>query len=250
VTEPQPPRAPLDLRRPRDVGALIGDGFGLYFREFRTFFLIALAVVLPVELIVGGLGLGQFTAEYDSSPEAGEVLIPRLTEFFVISPLATAMSIYALLDVADGQRPRAGSAIQRGLDVFAPLLLVIVLYALGVLLGLLALVIPGIYVLIRWSLCIQAAVIEGERGPDALRRSWALVQGSWWRVFAITIVANFLVGALSALVSAPLLAIADSSGEAVYQLIGQIIGGVLFVPPAALITTLLFFDLKARKGDA
>lgn len=248
MTEPQPPRAPLDLRRPRDVGALIGDGFSLWFREFRTFFLIAAAVVVPVELIVGGIGLGQFTAEYDASPEAAEILIPRFTEFFVISPLVTAMSIYALLDIADGRRPQAGSAIQRGLDAFAPLLLVIVMFAAAVTLGLLALIIPGIYLLVRLSLCIQAVIVEGERGADALRRSWDLVKGSWLRVAGITLAANFIVGGLSALVSAPLLAAADTSGDAVFQLIGQIIGGVLFVPPAALITTLLYFDLVSRRG--
>jgi hypothetical protein len=248
VTVEPPPRPPVELRRPREIGALIGDGFSLWFREFRTFFLIAAAVVVPVELIVSGIGLGQFTAEYDSSPEAAEILIPRFTEFFVITPLATAMTIHALLEIGEGRRPRAGAAIQRGLDVFAPLLLVMVLFAAGVTLGLLALIIPGIYVLVRWSLCIQAAFIEGKRGTEALRRSWDLVEGSWWRVFAITLAANFLVGALSALVSAPLLGAADSTGDAVYQLIGQIVGAVLFVPPAALITTLLYFDLVSRRG--
>jgi hypothetical protein len=248
VTTDPPPRAPLELRRPREVGQLIGDGFSVWLRNFRAFFLISAAVVVPVELIVGGIGLGQFTAEYDSSPEAGEALIPRVTEFFVISPLVTAMSIYALLDIADGERPRAGAAIQRGLDVFAPLLLVILMFAAAVLLGLLALILPGIYLLVRLGLCIQAAVVEDKRGSDALGRSWQLVEGAWWRVLGITLVANLLASALSALVSAPLLAAADSTGEAVYQLIGQIVGGVLFVPPAALITTLLYFDLRARKG--
>jgi hypothetical protein len=248
VTAPQPPRAPLDLRRPRDVGALLADGFSLYFREFRTFFLIAVAVVVPVNLIVGGIGLGQLTGEYDSSPSAAEDIITLATSFLVVAPLTSAMCVYALLDVADGTRPRARSVIQRGLDVFPPLLVVILLYGGGVALGLLALVIPGIYLAVRWSFSTQAVIVEGKRRVEALSRSGELVQGSWWRVFGVTLLANFLVGALSSLIAAPFLSAANSTGHAVYQLAGQTVGGVLAVPPAALITTLLYFDLRTRTG--
>lgn len=247
MTGPQPPRAPLDLRRPRDVGGLIGDGFSLYFREFGTFFPIAVAVVVPVDLIVGGIGLGQFTADYDASPSLGENLIPIFTQFLVVAPLLTAMCIYVLLDVTEGRKPSAASAIQRGLDVFAPLLLVMLMYAAGVTLGMLALIVPGVYLLVRLSFSIQAVVVDKRRGVEALQRSSDLVQGKWLRVCGITLAANLLVGGLSAVVGAPLIAVAASTDTAVYGLIGQMLGGVLFAPAGALITTLLYFDQRLRK---
>jgi hypothetical protein len=248
VTGPEPPRAPLDLRRPRDVGGLIADGFNLYFREFRTFFVIAVAVVVPVELVVLGVGLGWFTSDYDSSPSVGENVIPLVTNFFVVAPLTSAMCIYALLDVADGRRPSAREAIQRGLDIFAPLLLVLLLFAAGVVLGFIALFVPGIYLAVRWTFYIQAVVVDGRRSTDALRRSAELVDGTWWRVAGITLAANFLVGGLSAVISAPFLAAARSTDQAVFQLIGQTLGGVMFAPAAALIMTLLYFDQRLRRG--
>ena len=248
MTGPQPPRAPLDLRRPRDVGGLITEGFGLYFREIRTFLLIAGAVVVPVDLIVLGVGLGWLTGGYDSSPSAAETFIPLLTNFLVTSPLLTAMSIYVLLDAADGRRPRAGATIQRGLDVFAPVVIVAVLYIAGVLAGLLALIVPGIYIAVRWIFWVQAVVVEKRRGPDALRLSGEVVQGAWWRVAGITLAANFVVGGLTSIVGAPFLGLANSTDHAVFQLVGQTLGGVLFAPAAALIITLLFFDQRLRKG--
>ena len=248
MTEPQPPRAQLDLRRPRDIGGLIGDGFNLYFRQFGTFLLIAAAVVVPVNLVVLGIGLGWLTADYDSTPPVGENLITIFTNLLVAVPLTSAMCIYALLDVADGRRPRAREAIQRGLDVFTAILPVLLMFMAAVILGLLALVIPGLFLAVVLSFWAQATVVDGRRGSDALRRSWELVQGTWWRVAGVTLAANLLVGLLSSVVGAPFLALADSSGHAVFQLVGQTLGGILFAPAAALITTLLYFDQRLRRG--
>ena len=248
MTQHEPPRAPLDLRRPRDVGGLISEGIGLYLRELGTFIAIAAAVVIPVHLIVSGIGLGQLTSDYDSTPSAGEQLVPIAADVLVVAPLMSAMCIYAMLDVADGRKPSAARAIQRGLDVFAPLLLVMVLYAAGVTLGLLALIVPGVYLLVRWSFVIQATVIEGKRGPESFRRSSEIVAGSWWRVFGITLAANFLIIGLSTVFTLPFLAAAESADKAVFELIGRTLGGVLFGAPAALIATLLYFDVRLRKG--
>jgi hypothetical protein len=248
LTQQEPPRAPLDLRRPRDVGGLISEGISLYLREFRTFVAIAAAVVIPVHLIVSGIGLRQLTSDYDSTPSAGAQLVPVAADLLVVAPLLSAMCIYAMLDIADGRKPSASRAIQRGLDVFAPLLLVMVLYAAGVTLGLLALVIPAVYLLVRWSFVIQATVVEGKRGPESFRRSGELVAGTWWRVFGITLAANFLIIGLSAVFTLPFLAAAESSDKAVFELIGRTLGAVLFAAPAALIATLLYFDVRLRKG--
>jgi hypothetical protein len=248
VTAPQPPLAPLDLRRQRDVGSLIADGFSLYFREFRTFLAIAAAVVIPVQLIVGGVGLGELTSDYNTKPAVAEQLIPIATSFLIIAPLTTAMCIYAMLDIADGRRPSAATAIQRGLDVFAPLLAVMLMYAAGVVVGFFAVIIPGIYLLVRWSFVIQATVVDGKRGYDALKRSSELVDKSWLRVLGVTLAANLLVGGLSAIIGLPFLAAASSTNNAAFQLVGTIIGGVLFAAPAAIITTLLYFDQRVRKG--
>lgn len=247
MTEPQS-GAPLDLRRPRDIGALIGDAFTVYFREFRTFLLIALAVVVPVNLIVEGVGLGLLSSDYDSSPGAAETVIPIVSSFLLIAPLTNAMVIYALLDLSEGRKPSAGAAIQRGLDVFAPLLVVMLLYAGTVILGAFVLIVGALVAFVAFGFCIQAAVVEDQRGADALRRSWQLFRPDWLRVAGVTFAANLLVGALSALVGAPFLTLADSSDSAVYQLVGQTLGGVLFAPPAALMITLLYFDQRRRTG--
>ena len=249
MTAPQPPsRAPLDLRQPRDVGSLISDAFALYIREFRTFFLIAVAVIVPVNLIVGGVGLGEFTGDYDPTPSPASTLVPNLAQALVSIPLLNAMCIYAMLDAAEGRKPQAREAIQRGLDIFAPLLGVLALYALSVLGGFFLLLVGAVFFAIYFGFAMQSAVVEDCRGRAALLRSGEIVRGSWWRVFGVTLLAYLLTNALVALVAAPFLGAADSTGKALYQLIGQTVGGVLFVPPYVLIVTLLYFDQRTRKG--
>lgn len=247
MTGPEPSRAPIDLRQPRELGAMFRDGFGLYFREFRTFALIALAVVVPVELIVSGIGLGLFSADYDPTPSLEVTIVPLVARTFVMGPLLTAMCIYVLLDAADGTKPRARSAIQRGLDVFGALLVVMLLVALAFIAGLFLLIVGAIVAAVYLAFSMQAAVVEKSRGADALRRSFELVRGSWWRVFAFALLAYLVTNGLAALTALPFASAAESTGEAVYQLGGSILGTVLFAPPLALIMSLLYFDQRYRK---
>ena len=61
----------LDLGRPRDVGALLRDGLRLYVTHLPLLLLMAAAIVVPVQLVVSGVGLEQLTAAYDDDTSAG-----------------------------------------------------------------------------------------------------------------------------------------------------------------------------------
>ena len=74
-------RAGPDLSRSRDVTALFADALGVYFRHFGTFIALSAAIVIPVQLIVGGIGLHQLTASYDRSPGTAEAVIPSAVSF-------------------------------------------------------------------------------------------------------------------------------------------------------------------------
>ena len=58
----------IELERPRDARALLRDSLVVYLRHFWTFLALGALVVVPTELIVGGIGLEQFSSGYDSSP--------------------------------------------------------------------------------------------------------------------------------------------------------------------------------------
>jgi hypothetical protein len=244
--QPSAAVAPLDLRRPRDLGALLSTTFSLYGRHFGVFASIAFAVVIPIDAIFYGVMLGQF-GSYDATPPVGTSLIATYASMLIANPLITAMHVAAVLAIAEGRKPTLGESFVRGGDVFVPVLGALLLTWFFTILGFIALIIPGIYVMVRLWVVAPAVVAEGHRGMGALRRSWELVKDNWWRVLGITIVVGIIGGVAAAILYIPGTIIADETGSGPIALAGQIFGDAITYSFQALTATLIFFDLKARK---
>jgi hypothetical protein len=236
----------LELTRKRDISALFADALRIYGRHLPAFLGIAAAIVLTVDLIVSGIGLKQLTASYDESPPVGEAVVSALVSFLVTAPLITATCVYALRRLAAGEPPRALRSLTDGLEAFTPIFLAVLLAAAGIAVGLLVIV-PGIYLAVRWYFVPQAVVIDGRRGPAALTASGSVVQGFWWRTFGIVLLAN-LAATLPALgLMAPFMALAKSADREIWNLAGQALAETLTTPFVALVSTLLWYDLRSRR---
>ena len=244
------PPEELVLARPRDLSALVRDALRVMLGHFGTFVALSAIVVVPVHLIVSGIGLEQLTARYDSSPTLAEAIIPTGVSFLVIAPLINAICIYALHSVADGGQPRPGRSITAGFEAFRPIFLAILLAAVGIAVGLLFLILPGIFLAVRWYFVPQAVVIEEARGPEALTRSWRLTESFWWRTFGILVVGNLIALLPALLLAGPLAAVAESTDRALWSLIGTMATETFTAPFLALLSTLLYYDLRARRRQA
>ena len=240
----------FELARPRDISALFADALGVYRRHLGTFLVLSAAIVVPVHLAVDGIGLAQLTGPYDSSPTVAETALPTAVSFLVIAPLINAICIHAIHSSASGTPPRAREALQSGLDAFAPIFLAVVLAGIGIAAGLLLLVVPGIYVAVRWYFVPQAVVIDGARGVRALHRSGALVQGFWWRTFGLLVAANLAAVIPGLVLVTPFEAIASSADRAVWSLVGTVATETITAPFVALFSTLLYYDLRVRHRGA
>jgi hypothetical protein len=237
----------LELERPRDIPTLFRDALVVYGTNLPAFLGISAAIVVPVQLIVSGIGLEQLTASYDKSPPPVEAIVPTAVSFLIIAPLVTAACIHALRAVAQAGSPRAGTALVEGLEAFRPLFFAILLEAGGIAIGLAALVLPGVYLTVRWFFVPQAVVLEGKRGVQALRRSGEMVGGLWWRTFGIVILANLAATLPGFFLTAPFAALAEHAGREVYALAGSMAAEVVTAPFVALLSTLLYYDLRARR---
>lgn len=236
------------LSQSRDLTALFRDALAVWWGNLGTFLVLAAVVVVPVQLIVGGFGLEQFTAAYDPSPEPAEVAASLLLSVLVVTPLITAICIHALHALAAGEPARPGRLLVEGFEAFSRIFFAVALAALGVAVGVFAFVVPGIYLFIRWYFVPQAVVIEGAQGPAALSRSSAVTRGFWWRTLGIVVIVQLAAVVPQLLIAAPFTAIADATDRALWSLIGAIVTETFAAPFVALFSTLLYYDLRARSS--
>ena len=238
----------LQLRQRRDVGALFRDALAVFGRHPWLFVALSAAVIIPTEMIVEGVGMEMLTRSYDDSPTVAETAIPPVVRFLVVTPIVTAICVHALHSIAAGERPSPGKVLVAGFEAFTPLFAAVVLAAAGIALGFVALIVPGIYLAVRWYFVPQAVVIEDGRGPVALSRSGQLVDGLWWRTFGVLLLAHVAVTIPGLVLLTPFAAIADSTDREVWALAGSVVANSVMTPVLALFSTLLYYDMRARKA--
>jgi len=197
-------------------------------------------VVAPYELIVLAVtGRSPFATQTGS---VSAVLTIALIDFVVVGPLISALYIHAVRAIGDGQEPQPGQVVLRGLRVLPTVAAAQIVATLAIAAGFVALVVPGIFLLIRLAVVAQAAAIENENWIEALRRSWQLTAGSALHVVGLLL----LTGVIAVLLRNIGLSIVGSHSSA-----GAVAAGIVVETLArsfvALCTAVLFFDLLARR---
>jgi hypothetical protein len=131
----------------------------------------------------------------------GGVVIMIFVSVFMAATLIRARNIYR------GEDGSFGSALSSGLRRAPAVFAASLLYGLAVTVGLVALIIPGIWISISLVMCVYAASVDNHGPVKALGYSYELVKGYWWRtaaVFAvimiIAMVFYFAIGFISAMV--------------------------------------------------
>lgn len=222
---------------PRSAPRLIADTLGMYRRYPLLFLVLAAGVIVPYQLILVALAGSFDRSDLGGSTEA----ILGLLEFGVVIPLVSALHIHAVAAVRAGTRPRLGSVARRGVVVLPVVAAVTVASMLGITLGFVAFVAPGIYLMLRWIVVAQAAAVECAGWISAFRSSYALTEGRYGHVILFTV----LVG-LIAWLPVFVLEIGFEGAADVVSFFAALVGGIFFLSFTALATALLYFDLWDR----
>ena len=236
---------------PRGIGEILSTAFQLYRRHWRTLVAIAAVVVVPLTLLQYGIGHWVRTngqqlhdpAEVSTSfwAVASAWLLAALVGLLLYQVLAGAITRTIATEVA-GQDLGLEQSYRFGFARLGPILVVSVLVGLATLLGLIVFIIPGIYIGVRLAVSIQALVVEGKRGTEAMRRSWDLVGGHWWHAAFTLLVAGLITAVVNAIITAPF-----SAGAWFLQGIAAAVATTVTLPYGALVGVLLYLDLRARK---
>jgi hypothetical protein len=224
-----PPQPPLPSPKRVDVGRTISETFRIYGENASVLLGTAAAV-----FVIAGLIQGLLAA-------AGGVFLALLGSIVVLVgvTLYTGFVTKLVEDVRDGRRDfTVGELLSSAAGVLGALIGNSILRAIGIGIGLILLIVPGLILLTIWAVTAPAVVIERRGAIEAFGRSWELVKGEGWSVFAVIVVAFVITFAIS-LVAGIIGAAFGDAGQIVFSIIGNIIGA----PISALVAAVLFFDL-------
>ena len=136
---------------------------------------------------------------------------------WAVSALVQGVLTRATVAESEGRRASAGECIRATLPVLLPLLGLSILLAIGVAIGFILLIVPGVMLYLAWSVAAPALVEERRGVRAAFRRSWELTKGARWQVFAIVLVLYILYYLISGVFSILSFWIIGTSGIASFQ---------------------------------
>ena len=214
---------------------VIGEAWGLYKAHWRQLLPIAFVVYLTIA-IVGAL----LTAALTWLGALIGALISLVGVFWVQGALATAVD-----DIRDGRADLSlGETFARVPPQLGAIVVGGLLAGLGIVVGLLLLIVPGLVLMTWWVLLIPVIVLERTAAGAAFGRSRELVRGYGWNVFGVIVLAILVLLAFEivlAIVLSPL-------AEWLQTFVSNVAGGTLTSPFAALVWTLLYFRLRDAKS--
>jgi len=249
--------------RPLSVGEVLDASFKIVRQSFGTLAGCVLVVAVPLNIVNTLITASASDEAYDfdstsnqgtgfstGSEVAGTLLTTTLT--LVLMSLASAACFRAVSGSYLGERLTVGDSLRFAMSRLLPVILLSFIYVLALIPAFIALIIPGIWLAVAWSVCFPALLSEGVSPVAALGRSFKLVKGRWWPVFGALLVMYLLVavisGILSALGVATLIAAVDSEVvAAVFVTIINILSSLITLPLMAAVLTVLYFDLRVRK---
>lgn len=213
------------------VGDVIGETFSIYGQNFGALIGSALVVFVVVGLLAGIL------------QAAGGLILILLAAAIRMAGHALYVGFVVKLieDTRDGKRDfGVGDLFSAAAPFILPLIGFGILFGIGVTIGFILLIVPGLILITFWSVGAPAIVVEGIGPIDAFGRSWQLVRGNAWPVFGVLLVVLLIVIGIGIVLGALATPIGD--GEA-STWIASIISTTITAPIFAIAVTVLYFEL-------
>jgi hypothetical protein len=255
----------------RSLGEILEGAFELYRDHFGAFVNVALCVAVPTTLLAALLSW-LFTGHTDAAA-AFEAIDPEaltnaeanpaearaavemalramiatgaaLPLIMVGNVLQNAAIMFMISDAHLGRPPSAAAGFRRAFAHLWSLMGASALAGIGILLGLLCFIVPGILLMIRWIFTTHAIVFEGNDATASLGRSHELSRGNAGTLFGLTVI----LGVLGFVIHVVGRALVPDSVEAIpglRELLG-LVPQVLVAPLSAAALMLAYFDARVR----
>lgn len=149
-----------------------------------------------------------------------------------------------------GERPTFGPLLTVGLTMILPMIAIGLLSAIGIMIGYLLLIVPGIILSLAWLVVAPVYVQERIGLLEAFGRSMELTRGVRWKLLLLMI----LLGIGLSILSVPVAGIVNVIESMKVPLVGPILNGVLGAVSSMIsvtVTASIYVELReAKEGVA
>ncbi len=244
--------AKLQLR-PLSVGETLDATFSIYKDRFKTMVTIVAVVLVPIGILSAIIN-ASLVSDVESNLETGLLdfggSIAAASIVSVLAWIAQMLATAGVVKAVAGEYLGGSVTWQAALDAarqrLGALLLGSFLIALGVGIGFIFFIIPGLILLVSWALAIPAMVIEGVSATDGIKRSWSLVSGRRWPILGVFVVLYIVILIFSLILTGILTGVTFLAGTLASGLVG-IIPQLLVAPLLSIAITVVYFDQRVRK---
>jgi hypothetical protein len=216
------------------VGDVIGEAFTIYGHNVAALIGSAIVVFVIFGVVAGLL------------QNAGGLILVLVAALVRLAghALYTGFVVKLVADVRDGRRDETvGDLFSSAAPAIVPLIAFGILFGVGVAIGLILVIVPGLILLTYWSVGAPAIVVEDAGPIGAFGRSWRLVRGDAWSVFGALLVVLLIVIAIGVVLGI----IATPIGNGA-TLVASVLSDAITAPIFSLAVSVMFFDLGG--GDA
>jgi hypothetical protein len=259
----------INLREERDFGEKFNATFQFARQNFKNLGLCILFLGTPM-MILAGILTAYFQMNYqfnainslDQIPSGffGYLALFAFANFIAYTWLLTVTLAYIYEYLGGNRDITPGKVFSLAISKFGKILGASIVVSIITILGMVLLVIPGIYLAIALLLVSAIIFIEDDPTFEAITRSIRLIKGKWWSTFGLVFVMGFVVGIMQFVFTIPSLIIAIP--KALHQqvlvfdigaIIGQVItsiGTTLLYPLIFIAIAFQYFNLVERKESA
>jgi hypothetical protein len=218
------------------TAGVLSEAWGLYKRHWQHLLAIAFLVFVVIALI--GALLNAILAAWAAGLISAIVSI--VGTYWLQGTLVKAVE-----DVRDG---RADLSISETFAQVWPrvggIIIAAILAGIGIALGLILLIVPGLVLMTWWVVIIPVIVLENRSAGESFGRSRELVRGYGWSVFGVIVLTILILIVASAIISIVLSPLNDW----LQSFISDIVSGTIIAPFIAVAWTLLYYRLRDAKA--
>jgi hypothetical protein len=242
------------ILRPLSTGELLDRTFFLYRKHFALF----VGIVAIPHLLVLATQITQGLIRGAAPLYAIWFTLFIYIAYLLAISASTAGTVHAISHVHLDQPTSVASSLGAIKGMIVRIALITFAVYLGIGLGLLLLVIPGIYLALKWSLAIPAAVVEDLGLRESTDRSGVLTKGDKGRIFVTYFLFIVLTYIVTMIWEIPLLALFGFRAAQLHTpvipvwftvsiAVGGFLTQCLVGPLLTIALSLIYYDERVRK---